>query len=62
MYVDAAPVAAVTGELTPVEAGQVELMWRIASRVSWTRAGNRRDARVDFDVMITPARRSPLIS
>ena len=36
----APPVPAVTRGITPVEAGQIGMMWRIAQRVFWTTSGN----------------------
>ena len=51
-------VPAVTRPLTPVETGQCGMLWRIASRIFWVRAGNRWDNYLDFDVMVDPAARA----
>ena len=48
---------AVTRMLTPVETGQVGMLWRICSRIFWTHAGNEWNSYVDFDVMLDPPSR-----
>ena len=51
------PVARATRIFSPVETGQVGMLWRICARLFWTRAGNNWDNYVDFDVMLDPASR-----
>jgi len=51
-------VPQVTRDLTPVEVGQIGLMWRIASRIMWTRSGSAWADYPDFDVMVEPANRT----
>ena len=55
------PVAAqpaVTRDHLPVETAQVGMLWRIASRIMWTRSGNTWANYPDFDVMVEPADRT----
>ena len=52
---------AVTRMLTPVETGQVGMLWRICSRIFWTHAGNEWESYVDFDVMLDPPARPAAI-
>jgi hypothetical protein len=51
-------VPAVTRGITPVEAGQIGMMWRIAQRVFWTRSGNTWVSFQDYDVMVPQAQRN----
>ena len=48
---------AVTRIFSPVETGQVGMLWRICSRIFWTHAGNEWNSYVDFDVMLDPPSR-----
>ena len=50
--------AAVTRRLLPVETGQAGMIWRVASRIFWVRAGRAWGDYMDFDVMLPPAERT----
>ncbi len=56
--VQVAAVPAVTRGITPVEAGQIGMMWRIAQRIFWTRSGNTWVSVQDYDVMGPLAQRN----
>ena len=55
---NAAGRPAVTRQFLPVETGQAGMIWRVASRIFWTRAGRAGADYKDFDVMLPAAART----
>ena len=49
---------AVVRPFLPVETGQAGMIWRVASRIFWTRAGRAWGDYMDFDVMLPPGQRT----
>ena len=56
------PVAPVARNLTPVEVGQVGMLWRLCSRIAWTSSGGVWRDFLDFDVMVDPANRAQVFA
>ena len=49
---------AVTRQFLPVETGQAGMIWRVGSRIFWTRAGRVWADYLDFDVMLPAGQRT----